>query len=88
MSRRLRYAEAAVYLALPEGTLRSMVSRRLVPHIRLSARVVVFDLDELDAWIAERKQAALTREAFAIVRASRPPAKKRTTSSVEHRRAS
>ena len=51
MNRRCSYAEAALYLAIPLGTLRSMVSRRQVPHVRLSARIVVFDLDQLDRWI-------------------------------------
>lgn len=32
------YAAAATYLGLPVGTLRSMVSRRQIPHVRLSAR--------------------------------------------------
>ncbi len=54
MNRRVSYAEAALYLAVPLGTLRSMVSRRQVPHVRLSARIVVFDLDVIDGWLSER----------------------------------
>jgi excisionase family DNA binding protein len=68
---RLRYLEAAAYLAIPDGTLRSMVSRCLIPFVRLSPRVVVFEREALDQWLAERRQAALTREAFAQVRAAR-----------------
>lgn len=52
---RLGYKEAALYLGVPHGTLRSMVSRRQVPHHRLSARVVVFSAADLDAWLAERR---------------------------------
>ncbi len=48
------YKEAAAYLGVPEGTLRCLVSRRQVPHTRMSARLVRFDLDQLDAWLAER----------------------------------
>lgn len=57
MSRRVGYDEGAAYLAVPVGTLRSMVSRKQVPHVRLSARIVVFDLDELDAWLNSRRVA-------------------------------
>lgn len=71
MSRRLGYELAAAMLAVPDGTLRSMVSRRLVPHIRISPRVVVFDEAELEQWIESKRQTALTREAFAKVRAER-----------------
>jgi hypothetical protein len=37
------------------GTLRAMVCRKRIPHIRISPRVVVFDIDELDRWLAERR---------------------------------
>lgn len=56
--RLLSYEEAAAYLGVPIGTLRSMVSRRQIPHVRLTARVVKFDLAELDAMIAARRVAA------------------------------
>jgi excisionase family DNA binding protein len=51
------YREAAVYLGVPIGTLRSMVSRKQVPHVRLTARIVRFDLSELDSLIATRRVA-------------------------------
>ena len=51
MSSRISYAEAAAHIGIHRGTLRTMVHRKQVPHIRISARVVVFDLAELDAWI-------------------------------------
>lgn len=49
------YATAARYLGVPIGTLRSMVSRGQVPHVRLSARVVRFELADLDALIETRR---------------------------------
>ena len=51
---RIRYPDAAQLLAIPIGTLRSMVCRRQVPHIRLSPRIVVFDVGALEGWIAAR----------------------------------
>lgn len=45
------YAAAARCLGLALGTLRSMVSRRQLPHVRLSARAVRFELADLDALI-------------------------------------
>lgn len=41
-------------LGIPVGTLRSMVCRRQIPHIRISPRIVVFDVAALEAWIAAR----------------------------------
>ena len=55
MTARLNYREAARLIGIPVGTLRSMVCRRQVPHIRISPRVVVFDVDALEAWIAVRR---------------------------------
>jgi Helix-turn-helix domain len=50
-SRRIGYSDAARLLAIPVGTLRSMVCRRQIPHIRLSARIVIFDVDALERWL-------------------------------------
>ncbi|MEJ7597772.1 MAG: helix-turn-helix domain-containing protein [Kofleriaceae bacterium] len=62
---RLRYADAAAYLGgLPHGTLRSMVSRGQVPHIRLGPATVVFDTEDLDRWLDERRVAAAPRATF------------------------
>jgi hypothetical protein len=52
---RLNYREAARMIGIPVGTLRSMVCRRQVPHIRISPRVVVFDVAALEEWIAVRR---------------------------------
>ena len=55
MTPRLNYREAARLLGIPVGTLRSMVCRRQVPHIRISPRIVVFDVAALEEWIAARR---------------------------------
>lgn len=51
---RLTYHEAAAYIGLKIGTLRSMVCLQQVPHIRLGPRLVVFDSEALDQWMTER----------------------------------
>lgn len=58
MSALLPYPAAAVYLGLKAGTLRALVARQRVPHIRLGPRLVVFDREALDRWLAERSVAA------------------------------
>jgi excisionase family DNA binding protein len=45
------YTEAAQATGLKQSTLRSMVHHKKVPHIRVGPRTVVFDLDELEAWL-------------------------------------
>lgn len=57
MKRPLGYAQAAELVGVPASTLRSMVSRRQVPHIRLSARIVVFDVEEIETWLASKRVA-------------------------------
>lgn len=52
---RLNYAEAAAHLGLKLGTLKAMVCRKEVPHIRLGPRLVVFDSSELDEWLLARR---------------------------------
>ncbi len=52
------YRDASRLLAIPHGTLRSMVCRRQIPHVRISPRVVVFDVRALDAWVRARCVAA------------------------------
>jgi excisionase family DNA binding protein len=53
--KRLNYAKGAKYLGIAEGTLRNWVSSGdyLVPYIRVG-RLIRFDPDALDAWIASR----------------------------------
>lgn len=50
-ARTIGYADAADLLNVPKSTLYTWVHRRVVPHIRLGARVVRFDARELQAWI-------------------------------------
>jgi excisionase family DNA binding protein len=47
----LTYSQAAEFLNVKVPTLRSMVCRRQVPHIRLSGKMVRFDADELERWL-------------------------------------
>jgi excisionase family DNA binding protein len=51
----LRYKQAAARYNIPEGTLRSMVSTKRIPFVRISSRLVLLDTDAVDAWLAERK---------------------------------
>lgn len=48
------YKGAAERLAIPIATLRSLVCKKRIPHVRLGCRFVRFDLDALDKWIEER----------------------------------
>ncbi|MCB9489876.1 MAG: helix-turn-helix domain-containing protein [Deltaproteobacteria bacterium] len=50
----LNYEEAAKLLRFKVPTLYSLVSRKQIPHIRLSGRSVRFDRDVLLQWLAER----------------------------------
>lgn len=52
LQKHIGYQEAATLLAIPVGTLRSMVCRRQIPHVRISARIVVFDRATLNSWLA------------------------------------
>jgi len=49
------YDEAERITGIARSTLFSMVSRRLIPHHRLSKRLVKFDPRDLRAWIDERR---------------------------------
>ena len=48
----------AELLGLPLGTVGSMVSRRQVPHLRIGARTVRFDEDQIMSWLAARARPA------------------------------
>jgi excisionase family DNA binding protein len=48
----MNYAAAAAHLAIPVGTLRHLVSKHRIPHIRLGPRFVRFDVAKLDEWTA------------------------------------
>ncbi len=51
----LNYRQAARYLSMPLGSLYHRVSRRQIPHLRLSARSVRFRKSELDLWLEQRR---------------------------------
>jgi excisionase family DNA binding protein len=53
VSKRINYTDAAELIGVGVGTLRSMVHRKQVPHIRLGAKLVRFDRDELERWLNE-----------------------------------
>lgn len=52
----VRYQRAAARLGTTPGTLRAMVSRGTVPHIRIGKRMVRFRLADLDAWIESNRR--------------------------------
>ena len=56
-SRYLAAPEAAYYLRVSLSWLRKATRRREVPSFRLGARVV-YDRDDLDAYVQERKREA------------------------------
>ena len=47
----INYADASAMLDLSVGTLRSLVSRGQIPHVRLSGRIVRFSRAGLQAWV-------------------------------------
>lgn len=55
------YQEAATFLAMPLNTLYSLVHRKVIPHVRISDRMVKFDLDDLERWIDSHRQCAEDR---------------------------
>ncbi len=48
----LSYADAAVFTGLPRGTLYCLVSKKQIPHIRISTRLVRFSREGLHKWMA------------------------------------
>lgn len=51
------YRDACRITGLGESSMRSLVFRRLVPHVRISERTVRFRRSELEAWLAARSVA-------------------------------
>ena len=51
--RLLDIRDASEYLGIPVNTLRCWCSRKTIPHVKI-ARMVRFDVEELDRWIGER----------------------------------
>ena len=59
----LNYGEASALLGVKTGTLYAWVSRRVIPFVRLSPRVVRFQREAIEKWIAERTvQPAIPRQ--------------------------
>ena len=54
-SKFLNYQELAEKLGIAVPTLYSAVSRGQIPHVRFSGRLVRFDAEEIDRWIAEHR---------------------------------
>ncbi len=50
----LSYLEAADFLNMKLATLYSKVSRKEIPHLRLSGRMVRFDPEKLQEWLEKR----------------------------------
>jgi excisionase family DNA binding protein len=57
-NRRMRYAEAAEYLGLPVGTVRALVARGQLEHIRVGPRTVLLEVSALDEFLARHRRAA------------------------------
>lgn len=58
IAERWGYTATAHYIGVPVGTVRAWVSRRRIPHLRLGARLVVFERAEIDRWLASQRVAA------------------------------
>ena len=54
----LSYADVAREYGLKLGTLYSMVQKQTIPHTRIGPRLVRFDRDLLDHWLASNTIAA------------------------------
>ena len=57
----LTYAQASRKLQVKKGTLYAWVSRRVIPFVRLSPRVVRFNRADLDTWLRSRSVAPVGR---------------------------
>ena len=58
----LNYADASHLLNVKTGTLYSWVSRRVIPFVRLSPRVVRFKREEIEAWMGARSVEPAARD--------------------------
>ncbi len=63
------YSKLSKYLGVPVGTLYAWVHEGRLPYMRLSGRTVRFDLDQIDAWLAERRE-GVANEQLDSVRAT------------------
>ncbi|MFZ5481170.1 MAG: helix-turn-helix domain-containing protein [Myxococcota bacterium] len=51
----ITYSHAADLLGVPIGTLHYWVHKGFVPFYRISPRKVLFDREELERWVKERR---------------------------------
>jgi excisionase family DNA binding protein len=49
------YKEAHAQTGLPLGSLYALVSTKRIPHLRLGKRHVLFDAEELMAWLQQHR---------------------------------
>ena len=69
MTRLRDRAWARELLGVCEGTLASMIHRRQVPFVRISARVARFDEAELLAWVEAKRVPASEKPADGLAEA-------------------
>ncbi|MEO0593362.1 MAG: helix-turn-helix domain-containing protein [Myxococcota bacterium] len=53
------YLGAAEITGIPVNTLYTYVHRRKIPHLRIGPRLVRFDVNELEAWLNEKRCGAI-----------------------------
>ena len=56
----MTYAELARVTGIAEGTLKNLVYRKQIPHVKLG-RSVRFQPEEIAAWLKERSVACVSR---------------------------
>ena len=56
---RMTVPEAVAYIPMKHRTLKENWEKRRIPHYRLGHRTVIFDVRDLDAFIARRRVEAL-----------------------------
>jgi len=59
MRRRLNPAEAAAYLGIRPGTLKKWRYDRRIPYYQLGWRTIVYDVQDLDRYLAANRVEAL-----------------------------
>jgi excisionase family DNA binding protein len=64
-------AWVAELLGVPAGTVRSMISRRQLPTVRIGPRIVRFDENEIMRWLDARRVAVQPHEELARRAAAR-----------------
>lgn len=66
----LNYDQASEYLGVNAKTLRVLVCRKRIPHVRLGPRTVRFDREALEAWLTRHSVPAQEGAAAAAAEAS------------------